>query len=172
MKKVIVFFSALFLMTLVAQNVNAQTGSASDQAETKATIITPITITKTVDLNFGNIVSGTALGTVTVDPAGARSSTGDITLPTATPGTITAASFTVTGLDAATYSITLPTSFTVTGPGTAMTVNGFTSTPTGTGLLTSGTQTLTVGATLNVNAGQAAGTYSNATALEVTVAYN
>ena len=39
-----------------------------------------------------------------------------------------------------------------------MTVNGFTSTPSGTGALSAGgSQTLTVGATLNVAAGQAAG---------------
>jgi hypothetical protein len=42
-----------------------------------------------------------------------------------------------------------------------MTVNGFTSTPSATGTLSSGgTQTLTVGATLNVAAAQAVGTYT------------
>jgi hypothetical protein len=54
-----------------------------------------------------------------------------------------------------------------------MTVNTFTSSPSVTGALsTGGTQTLTVGATLNVAAGQAAGTYTNATGVPVTVNYN
>jgi len=54
-----------------------------------------------------------------------------------------------------------------------MTVNAFTSSPSATGLLSSGgSQTLTVGATLNVAAGQMAGTYTNASGVPVTVNYN
>jgi hypothetical protein len=175
MKKAIVLFSALFLMTLVAQNVNAQpfTGQKTATSATEATIITPIAITKTIDLNFGNVVSGTGTGTVTVVPAGTRSSAGDVTLPAATPGTITAATFNVTGLANATYSITLPTTLNVVSGANSMVVNGFTSNPTPTGTLSaSGAETVTVGATLNVGANQAAGTYTNASDLEITVAYN
>jgi hypothetical protein len=175
MKKAIVFFSALFLMTLAAQNVNAQpfTGQKTATSATEATIITPIAITKTIDLNFGNVVSGTGTGTVTVVPAGTRSSAGDVTLPAATPGTITAATFNVTGLANATYSITLPTTLNVVSGANSMVVNGFTSNPTPTGTLSaSGAETVTVGATLNVGANQAAGTYTNASDLEITVAYN
>jgi len=54
-----------------------------------------------------------------------------------------------------------------------MTVNAFTSNPSGTGTLSSGgTQTLNVGATLNVAAAQTAGTYTNATGVAVSVNYN
>ena len=53
-----------------------------------------------------------------------------------------------------------------------MIVNGFTSNPSATGVLTSGSQTLTVGATLDVAAAQAAGTYTNSTGVPVTVNYN
>jgi hypothetical protein len=54
-----------------------------------------------------------------------------------------------------------------------MVVNTFTSTPATTGALsTSGTQDLKVGATLNVTAAQASGTYTNSTAVPVTVNYN
>jgi len=54
-----------------------------------------------------------------------------------------------------------------------MTVNDFTSSPSATGALDgTGAQTLTVGATLVVSAGQAAGTYANATGVPVTVNYN
>jgi hypothetical protein len=53
-----------------------------------------------------------------------------------------------------------------------MTVDTWTSTPTPTGTLTGGTQTLTVGATLHVAGSQLAGVYSSATPFDVTVNYN
>ncbi len=53
-----------------------------------------------------------------------------------------------------------------------MTVDTFTSTPSGTGSLAGGSQTLSVGATLHVAAAQAAGTYTSATPFTVTVNYN
>jgi len=53
-----------------------------------------------------------------------------------------------------------------------MTVNSFISNPSATGTLSSGSQTLQVGGTLNVAAAQAAGTYTNTTDMTVTVNYN
>jgi hypothetical protein len=53
-----------------------------------------------------------------------------------------------------------------------MIVNAFTSTPSATGALTLGAQTLLVGATLNVGAAQVAGLYTNAIGFDVTVNYN
>ncbi|HNW54406.1 MAG TPA: DUF4402 domain-containing protein, partial [Bacteroidales bacterium] len=61
---------------------------------------------------------------------------------------------------------------TLTSGSNTMTVGTFTSNPTPTGTLTAGTQDVFVGATLNVAAGQAAGVYTNATGLVVTVNYN
>jgi len=125
-------------------------------------------------MNFGNAaVTGTA-GTVILAPAGTRTTSGGVTLP-ATAGTVAAAAFTVTGATGYTYAITLPsTNYVITrATGTeTMNVNAFTSNPSGTGTLTGGTSTLTVGATLNVSAAQVAGTYTNATGFPVTVNYN
>jgi len=87
-------------------------------------------------------------------------------------GTVTAASFTVTGQGAYTYAITLPATVTLTSGVNTMTATTFTSTPSATGALTAGTQTLNVGATLNVAAAQAAGTYVSGTPFSVTVNYN
>ena len=54
-----------------------------------------------------------------------------------------------------------------------MTVDTWTSTPSGTGTLSAGgSQTLTVGATLNVAGSQVAGTYVSGTPFTVTVNYN
>ncbi len=148
---------------------------ATATASSSATIITPISIAKTVDMNFGNLaVSGTLSGTTTLAPAGTRTTggAGGVTLP-ATTGTVSAASFTVTGQGGYSYIITLPTSCTLTSAGHTMIMGSFTSSPSVTGLLApGGTQTLTVGATLTVSAAQAAGTYTNAAGVPVTVNYN
>lgn len=169
MKKSILIFVAIVMMAGFSNRVMAQ---VSATATATATIITPIAITKTVDMNFGNVaVSGTP-GTVVLAPAGTRGITGGATLP-AVPGTVTAATFTVTGLGTSTYSITLPsTDLTITSGGNTMLVNAFTSTPSPSGALVAGTQDILVGATLNVGASQPAGTYTSGTPFTVTVNYN
>jgi hypothetical protein len=146
---------------------------ATATATASATIVTPISISKTVDMNFGNVaVQAATGGTVVMTPAGVRTQTGGVTLP-ATTGTVSAASFTVTGQGSYTYAITLPSSaLTITSGSNTMTVSSFTSTPLGTGTLSAGTETLTIGATLNVASAQAAGTYVSATPFNVTVNYN
>ena len=167
MKKLIVLFAAIVLVSGFA-TVNAQVTAT---ATGSATIITPIAISKTTDMNFGNVAVSATAGTVVLTPASTRSKTGGVTLPAVT-GTVAAAAFAVTGLGASTYSITLPASYTITSGANNMTVNAFTSTPSVTGALTAGAQTVQVGATLNVGATQAAGTYTNATGFNVTVNYN
>jgi uncharacterized protein DUF4402 len=155
---------------------NSTFAQASATASANATIITPIAISKTTDMNFGNVaVSATSSGTVVLAPAGTRTSggSGGVTLPSTT-GTVSAAAFNVTGQANFTYAITLPSTCTISdGSSHTMTVNTFTSSPSSTGTLSSGgSQTLTVGATLNVSAAQAANTYTNSTGVPVTVNYN
>lgn len=150
-------------------------GQASATATSTATIVTPISIAKDIDMNFGNVAVTATPGTVILTPISTRSITGGTTLPVVT-GTVAAASFTVTGMPAYTYAITLPsTDLTITrqtGVET-MIVNAFTSSPTPTGTIgAGGTQTLTVGATLNVAAAQVAGVYVSGTPFSVTVNYN
>ncbi len=149
----------------VAMSVQA----ASNTGNATATVIAPITIAAAAtDLAFGNVVPDTgATGTVLVTPAGARTCSGNLTCT----GTTTGADFAVAGESGATYAITLPGSATVTAPGPeTMTVDTFTSTPSGTGTLTGGNETLFVGATLQVGTGQAVGAYTGT--YTVTVDYN
>ena len=162
----------LFFLSIltIAFAMNAIGQSSSATATATAVIVSPISISRTADLSFGNIIADTDGGTVTIAPDATRTLTG-LASPSVT-GTITAASFTVTGLDAATYAITLPATHTISSGGNDMTVDTFTSTPDGTGTLTGGTSTVDVGATLNVNANQPAGTYTNAAGFTVTVNYN
>ena len=123
-------------------------------------------------MNFGNIATSALVGTVVLTPAGGRSVTGGATLVGV--AAVTAASFDVTGQGTYTYAITLPSSpITLNGtPSGTVTVGTFTSTPSATGALTGGAQTITVGATLNIPASTVAGSYTNASGLSVTVNYN
>ncbi len=155
---------------------NSTFAQASATASVSANIVTPITIVKTIDMHFGNLaVSATVAGTAIMAPGSTRSTggAGGVSLP-ANTGTVSAATFTVSGEPTYTYSITLPSVATITDASShSMTVNTFTSNPSSTGVLSGGgAQTLTVGATLNVAAGQASGTYSNSTGVPVTVNYN
>ena len=169
--KAIKFFAVAILFSGVSVISSAQVTAT---ATASSTIVTPIGITKTVDMNFGNVaINSTTAGTVVLAPAGTRTSTGGVTLP-ATAGTVAAAEFNVTGANNYTFSITLPsTSHEIKSGSNTMSVTDFTSTPTPTGTLSAtGSATVKVGATLNVSAGQAAGTYTSVTPFEVTVNYN
>lgn len=168
MKKLIISAGICFSGLFIVSSAFAQ---ASATADASATIVTPISISKTADMNFGNIATNGAVGTVILAPAGTRTFSGGVTLPAAA-GTVTAASFTVSGSGSYTYAITLPTSVVITSGTDNMTVNTFTSTPSTTGALTSGSQVIKVGATLNLVASQAEGSYTSATPFTVTVNYN
>lgn len=147
-------------------------------AEASAYIVSPIAINKTVDLNFGNVAVSASPGTVVLTPMAGlptRTPSGGVTLP-ATTGSPTAAAFHVTGTPAYTFSIAIsPASVTISNGAVTMTVDGFVSAPTvGAGGTLDGTGALDVylGGTLNVAGGQAAGLYTNATAVTMTVNYN
>lgn len=164
LKTKIYFSIAAFLLVMLGFTVvsNAQ-----------VTSVKSIAIQKIADMSFGTIaVSAASGGTVILNPDGSRSASGGITLP-ATSGNVAAASFDVTGEGGYTYSITLPgTNHTLSSGANSMIVNAFTSTPASRGTLSLlGAQTLTVGATLNIAAGQPAGTYTSETVFEVTVNY-
>jgi hypothetical protein len=172
MKKLNILFTAIVLMSGLTTKVIAQT-LISPSPTASVTLRTPIAISNTSNMNFGNITAGSTIGTVVLSPSGSRIRTGGVTLPAVT-GTVSVASFLVTGDLSSTYSITLPaTSYIITNGSYSMTVNTFVSSPSGTGTLSSvGQQTLTVGATLNIGVNQAGGRYTNATGFNVSVNYN
>ena len=146
-------------------------GQATATATSSATIIGPISLTKNIDMNFGNVAVTTTAGTVVLAPDGTRTITGGVTLPAVT-GTVSQASFTVGGEGTSTFSITLPsTALTLTSGGNTMTATAFSSNPIGTGTLIAGSKIIAVGATLNVASGQATGTYVSVP-FPVTVNYN
>jgi hypothetical protein len=171
MKKIFVLIAlfAAFAVSSFAQGT-------STTATSTATIITPIGISNSVALAYGNLAVNTTAGTVLLPATSGtpiRVASGGVTLPAVT-GTVTAAKFTVTGQVSSAYTIGLPANgmVTITGPGAPMTVNNFISSlPSNTGTTgTGGTEDLYVGATLGVAGSQAPGNYTGT--FTVTVNYN
>ena len=145
--------------------------AAGTTATATAVVATAIGIAKTVDMSFGTIGATTIAGTVVLGTDNSRSCT-NVDCLSGSPGA--AASFDVIGDGSNTYSITLPSAAVpLTGPGPNMDATAFVSLPATTGTLSSGAQTLLVGATLAVGtaATQTAGVYTSA-AFTVTVNYN
>ena len=176
MKKITSIIAIVALSIAFSTTASAQ---VTGLAPTSATIVTPIAISNTTEMNFGNFATTTAIGTIVLTPAGGRTKTGGVTLP-ATVGTVAAAKFKVDGQADYTYAVTMPTedlTLTIGVTANKMTVKTFTSTTlnnSGTlaGVLTLGTDTVSVGATLNVGASQVAGLYENKTGFTVIVNYN
>ena len=135
-----------------------------------ATIIQPIGITTTSNMNFANLDAKSG-GAVILTPENTRLSSGDVVLADGTSAS--AASFTVTGETGFTYAVTLPASEYVLTNGTeSMIIKDFTSSIDNSGSLAGGSQNISVGATLNVNPNQTPGNYTSPSGFNVTVNYN
>jgi hypothetical protein len=157
----------------LSTGVNAQNTATSGAASATAVIVAPITITKMVNLHFGDIVATAAGGTVTINPDGSDVLAG-VYRPAVTTSTPAAASFDVTGGANLTFDITFPTaSFDLVSGSDKMTASTLTDSEGGASTLDgTGKKTFTVGATLTVDASQPSGTYTNTADFKVTVTYN
>ncbi len=133
--------------------------SAVPPAKSKATLVRPLSLVKTADLDFGTIIV-TSAGTVVIDPtSGLASKTGGLLLF----GTTSAASFVgaSTGLQLIYVATPGPITITRSGGTQTMTVNNFVVQGGNLRLsLASGAFSFNVGATLNVATGQADGLYT------------
>jgi hypothetical protein len=149
-------------------------------ADSTTTVITPIIISKDVDLAFGNIATSASPGTVTLTPGGTATANAGASLMTGV--TPAAAKFTVTGEVGKTFAVTVSgTALTIQGGGSesmAFTpVSDFTASGivTGnlsgaTGSLATGTQSIFVGGVLSVAANQKPGNYKGS--VTASVEYN
>jgi len=146
---------------------------AKANANVYASIVKPLSITKTSDLHFGNIAVVGNDGKVVLSPAGTRIASGGAVLPSE-EGALAVATFKVMGESSFIYNIILPEGdllITHVNGTDNMIVNNFKSLPALNGQLTSGMQTISVGATLNVNAHQELGFYEGGS-FEVSINYN
>lgn len=116
MKKILVAAAVLAPTLMVGAAAYAAANSASDTAAVSATIVRPITVTKTQDLAFGTIVkpsSGSALVTLTAASSPVRTVVGGdaIALASTTP---TDAKFTVSGEGGQLFTLVIDPSIVMT----------------------------------------------------------
>lgn len=149
-------FLAASVAALSTGLYSAAISAASVSTDASANVIAPLTITKTADLNFGDITHNNAAGTVTVDTAGVRTVGG---AAEAAGGTVTASAYNVGGSGTKAYTITVPGSSTITNGTDTITVDTYLDSKGGTSSLTGGADSFTVGATLNFVGTESTGAY-------------
>ena len=140
--------------------------AATTTASATGTIISPINITKAVDLVFGNLAPSAAAGTVTLTPGGGLTADANVTIIAGVAPA--AARFDVSGQAGLGYSISV-TGGPLTSGGNSMTFTPVSDLTGGTitsgnvtaGVLSAGgTQSIFVGGVLSVGATQAPGSYT------------
>jgi len=178
MKKMIKFIGVVLVVLGFSFPALAQIG-VSDGAYAEAHIITPLTILKIVDMDFGNVGVIDQTGTIVLGTDGSRTGSGGAT-PATPSGTVSAAEFDMSGAAGQQVFITIQgvapalatvnvihtnlTDFMVVSDFVTDPVSGFT-VPVG------GTETILVGATLNTGISQLPGDYHTASDFVVTINY-
>jgi len=159
---ILIFSVAGFSTNLFAQSNNSAEITAS------VTIIKPISIIRSADINFGKITIAGA-GTVVVSPVGTRTQTGSVTLLNG--GSEAPGQFQVTGQATATYAVSIPTSVTLKrsdAPTEVITADTFTHNAIA---LSGNTDQLKIGATIRLAGNETVGAYVS-DLFAVTVSYN
>ena len=143
----------------------------TEQAETRAVVVRRLTFLKVQDLSFGRMIAGTTSGQVRIQPNGARTRTGGVTLIDAS-SEHQPARFAGMGLYNQQVRIRLGSNtIQLSGPGAPMTVSNFEIGSTPTAILSTSPQTFRLGSStgiynfpiggrLQVNANQAPGHYT------------
>ncbi len=143
---------AVLILMFFTCALHAQSGSGSTRAS--ASVVEPITVTKSIDLNFESVAIIIA-GSVEVVSSSRKGSTASIALPVST-GTFTAASFILSNSTAYTYKVTVPDSpIEVTDGKSTMTIRSFDSDP-----------------IIDTESGLYAGVFVSVSPMNVTVNYN
>lgn len=156
LRKILSISAVISAVAMLPNTAHSATANTTASAE----VLAPITLTKTVDMDFGDLYAdNAAIGSVILATDGSRTVGGAATLGS-TAGA--AATFTLTGTASATYAITLPsTDQQLDSGGNNMQVNTFVHDAGGSPALDgTGNGTFNVGATLNVGINQASGVYS------------
>lgn len=156
----------------------AQTpSSATATATSAATVIQAIALVKNTDLAFGSLVRPSiGANTVIIDPtSGNRTITGTGDASLATNQTVSRATYSVAGEGGSTFSVTVPTSFTMTRTGGSDTLQVSLNASAVAGALSgsigsTGSANFSIGGSLPLSANTVAGDYIGT--FDVTVGYN
>lgn len=150
----------------VATPALAEGDTASTTGTAAATVVQPITLSKSGDLNFGVVTPNGGAAVVTISTEGARSGPTDVLVG---GGTTSAAAFAVGGDADRAFTFTLPAgSATLTSGADTLTVDNWTSDAPAT--IVGGNVSVNVGGSLNLAAAQPAGAYAGT--FSVTATYN
>jgi len=155
MNKLLISAGALAALALSTPAFAAPSNQAS--ANATVNIVSPLTLTKNTDLNFGTIVGPFAGQIVHVDTTGARNCAG-----LTCSGTVSAASFSLTGTANQAVVLTIPSSVTLNGSvsGT-LNVDLSGDLPANPTLSGTGTAAFSIGGKLTIPNGTVDGVYSN-----------
>lgn len=169
MKKIGLTIILILAVIAFPERVLGQVSSTIANIGIDANVIAPISISNTSlkKLNFGTITRSSSSGSITVTPDGQRSVTGGASALGSS--SFSAAPFTVSGENSASFSITLPASgvlLTREGGTETMEVNAFTH-DSGLVLSSNGEASFSVGATLNIDADQLIGEYHGSFSITV-----
>ncbi|HET9571399.1 MAG TPA: DUF4402 domain-containing protein [Bacteroidales bacterium] len=160
---------SVFVLATIAFSANAAGGNtASGTASADAKLVTAISVTKNVDLQFGEVSISGADGSVTLTAAAAAAPVSEGGVQHLNNVAQTAAKFTVTGQSGLGFDISLPSATATLTDGTHNLTVDLTASAT-TGAIGS-SDVFYVGGKLNVLAASVAGTYSGS--FNVNVAYN
>ena len=159
-------YTATFFNVTITDTTNIPTTSTPITLTVTVTIINPMTLTVFQTLNFGTVAVQGAAGDCIVSPTSVRTATGGVKLVSAAPVAVSA-QVRANGPAGSTFALTF-TPGSMTGPGTAITVDTFTHNST---LLLSGTgqNIFNVGATAHLNFPQTAGTYTGSFTITATI---
>ena len=161
----------LLLLLFCPAKLSAQ-ASASTNITSRATVVEPIRIHKTMDLDFGNVIASQTSGRLVLAPEGTRTAYG-VSISNSMPGNVNPAEAVVTHGNLS-YDITLPEAFTLfneENPSQSVILNEFTVVPQP-NFVGEGSDIIKIGATLNLEANQVPGFYTNSAGFNVTVTYN
>ncbi len=168
MLKLLRQISFLFLLCLVTSQVAGQ-NSASASFTASVRIIEPVEINTVSNMNFANIDARTG-GTVTLNPDNTRTVNGDVQLNTADQ--ISAAEFEIKGQHGRAYDLQIPQGDFIMSNGTSeIKLKDFKISQLPEELSTS-TQKIRMGATIEIEPNQEPGQYITPTSLEITISYN
>lgn len=161
--------AAAVALLLIGGAFSAPAFAATSPNTGEAAIVRPLSFVISNNLDFGMVIPSATAGTVTLDPFGARTKTGGVTL---VGNTHQAATFAGQGTFNQRVDVSIGSnSFNLTGPGAPMRVHDLVIGSTPTAVLTTTPQrfriaaangifNFPVGATLDVGANQAPGHYS------------
>ncbi len=161
----------IFALAVAVLGFSASTfAQSSETASSTATLVVPLSISLTTDMDFGVVASSATAGTIVMSNAGAVSQTGGSSVIS---GSTTTAVFHVTGEGSESISVAYPTTLSLAGSVSgALSLSSIAADCGNSTTLSSGAKDIKFSAVLNIPANTIAGVYSNATGLLVTVNYN